>query len=365
MPYLSLDTVNAPEVIINSLKKLETQISFDKASSKGANGYLFFGNNNVLKRRVAVKYYYWGSDPSFHAEPQRLAQISADNVITIYHAELLDEDYAFFMTPFCPNGDLDDLMNMNPLGLKKAIDIVMNLLSGLSHLHSNRIVHRDLKPQNILIDSSFLALIGDFGSVKKIPEGMDVIPGSGHALLYRPPESVEFNTYCTKGDIYQLGLVLFQVLGGYLPYEESAWLNKRAKIKYDQLSDPVDKTVFIDNIIKEKIIKGKIVDKNSLPPWVPSSLKRIISKAINIEKDKRFESVSAFQTQLNTLKSQVPDWDIIDGYPTLKGTTSFRICRIKNNEYYVQKKKTGNWRKVNTFGVDLLPAQVNKINSNN
>lgn len=276
MPPLSLDTVNAPNVIIDSLKNLENQISFDKASSKGANGYLFFGHNNVLNRRVAVKYYYWGGDPSFHAEPQRLAQIQSDNVITIHHAELLDDDYAFFMTPYCPIGDLDDLLEINPLGLKKAIDIVLNLLSGLSHLHSIRIVHRDLKPQNILIDSNLKALIGDFGSVKKIPEGMDSIPGSGHALLYRPPESIKSNTYCEKGDIYQLGLVLYQAVGGYLPYEESAWLNKIAKKKYDQLSN--------------------------------------------------------------------------------------RICRFKKDEYFVQKRKTGDWRKDNSLEIDSLSAQVNKIN---
>ena len=276
MPPLSLDTVNAPNVIIDSLKNLENQISFDKASSKGANGYLFFGHNNVLNRRVAVKYYYWGGDPSFHAEPQRLAQIQSDNVITIHHAELLDDDYAFFMTPYCPIGDLDDLLEINPLGLKKAIDIVLNLLSGLSHLHSIRIVHKDLKPQYILIDSNLKALIGDFGSVKKIPEGMDSIPGSGHALLYRPPESIKSNTYCEKGDIYQLGLVLYQAVGGYLPYEESAWLNKIAKKKYDQLSN--------------------------------------------------------------------------------------RICRFKKDEYFVQKRKTGDWRKDNSLEIDSLSAQVNKIN---
>jgi hypothetical protein len=81
MPTLSLDTVNVPEVIKNSLKSLESQVTFEKASIKGANGYLFFGHNQVLNRKAAIKYYYWGGDPEFHAEPQRLAQIESDNVV--------------------------------------------------------------------------------------------------------------------------------------------------------------------------------------------------------------------------------------------------------------------------------------------
>ena len=362
MPPLSLNTVNAPYVIVNSLKELEKQISFEKSSSKGANGYLFFGQNRLLNIRVAVKYYYWGGDSAFHAEPQCLAQIQSDNVIKILQAELIDDDYAFFVTPYCPNGDLDDLLETNPLGLKKAIDIVLNLLSGLSHLHSIRIVHRDIKPQNILFDSNMKALIGDFGSVKKIPEGHDTIPGSGHALLYRPPESVKTNTYCEKGDIYQVGLILYQTLGGYLPYEESAWLNKISKNKYNKLSDPVEKTIFVDKIIKEKITKGKIINRTSLPPWVPQSVIRIINRATNIDKTKRFESVSAFQSQLNTLKSNVPDWVIVEGYPTLVNTTSFRICCLARNEFSVQKRKSGAWKKANSFGIGSLSDQVNRIN---
>jgi len=57
MPTLSLDTVNAPEIIKDSLKSLESQITFEKASAKGVYGYLFFGQNHVLNRKVAIKYY--------------------------------------------------------------------------------------------------------------------------------------------------------------------------------------------------------------------------------------------------------------------------------------------------------------------
>lgn len=361
MINLSIDTINAPEIIKDSLHSLSTQITFEKTSSKGANGYLFFGHNNVINRRVAIKYYYWGGESEFHAEPRRLAQIDSENVVKIYHAELINQDWAYFITEYCKNGDLDDFLEQGPVGLRKAIDIVMNLLSGLSHLHGIRFAHRDLKPQNILIGDDYRALIGDFGSVKKIPNGQEDIPGSGHAILYRPPESVQFGRYGLRGDIYQLGIILYQALGGYLPYEGTAWLNKLTTKGYNALSDPFDKSRYIDNIIKEKIVAGNLISSNHLPPWVPTSIKRVISKAINTDVNKRYESVASFLTRLNTLKSKVSNWDIIEGCPTLLGTTSYRICYESKGKYRVEKRRKGEWRKDNSFEITDLANQVRAI----
>lgn len=361
MANLPIDTINAPDIIKDSLHNLSAQITFEKASNKGANGYLFFGQNKVLNRKVAIKYYYWGGTPEFHAEPQRLAQIESENVVKIHHAELIDDNWAYFITEYCENGDLDDLLELGPIGLKQALDIIMNLLSGLSHLHGMRFVHRDLKPQNILVGDDNRALIGDFGSVKKVPDGRDNIPGSGHAILYRPPESVATGTYGLRGDIYQLGIILYQVLGGYLPYEQTAWLNKRTRKKYNKLSDPIDQSIYIDDIIKDKIVKGKLIDSNSLPPWVSTSLKRVINKATNPDSVKRYESAASFQTHINTLKAKLPNWDIIDGYPTLSNTTSYRICREGKNNYRVEKRRAGDWRKDNSFGITSLVDQVRAI----
>lgn len=361
MPNLSIDTVNAPQVIINSLHALSNQISFEKVSLKGTNGYLFIGHNHVLDRKVAIKYYYWGGDPRFHAEPQQLAQIQSENVVQIYHAELLDNDWAFFVTQFCPRGDLDDLLEISPLGLKNAIDILINLLSGLSHLHGNRFVHRDLKPQNILISDEQIALIGDFGSVKRIPQDRESIPASGHAVLYRPPEAANNDEYGFKSDIYQLGIILYQVLGGYLPYEETAWLNRLNHRHYNKLIDPIDKSIYVDNIIKNKIIRGTLLNISSLPPWVTTRLKRAINRATNVNVDRRYESAAAFLAQLHSLRAEIPNWQIENGYPALLGTTSYRIVRVESGRYRVEKKRTGNWRRDNAFGITGLSDQVQAI----
>jgi len=62
----------------------------------------------VHQQRVAVKFYDWGGDPKFHAEPQHLASLNAENVISVMDAAFVDTDYAYFVTPFYERGDLDD-----------------------------------------------------------------------------------------------------------------------------------------------------------------------------------------------------------------------------------------------------------------
>ena len=185
MDRLPLDALSAPGEVVQSLRTLSAHIVFSKTCKKGGNGYLFFGKNTVLNRRVAVKYYYWGGDKTYHAEPKHLAEIDSPNVVQILDAALLDNDYAYFMTPYYKNGDLDDLLSTGIRGNRSAVNLASEILNGLTHLHSRCFLHRDLKPQNIFLSDSGSALIGDFGSVKQVPEGHTSVPGSGHSLLYR------------------------------------------------------------------------------------------------------------------------------------------------------------------------------------
>jgi hypothetical protein len=93
---LPLQTLSVPAAIKKSLTEMASSTTFDKYSSKGANGYLFFGENTVLGRRVAVKYYYWGGDKRFHVEPQLLSTLNSDHIIPVLDAGVIDDDWAYF-----------------------------------------------------------------------------------------------------------------------------------------------------------------------------------------------------------------------------------------------------------------------------
>lgn len=364
-PNFNFDILDVPNSIKAKLIEISKNIEITKRSRKGSNGWLFFGQNRIHKQKVAIKFYDWGGVARYHAEPKNLATINSENVIQILDASFVDTDYAYFLTPYFENGDLDNEICNGIQGNLRAISVVRDILSGLSHLHSESLLHRDLKAQNILINDDNKAVIGDFGSVKKIPQGNTSVPGSGHSLIYTPPESITSGLYGIPGDIYQVGVVLFQMLGGRFPYEEYSWLNPRDLKKYRAIPDEIDRQIFATECIKNKIERCKIVVLSTLPPWVCTPLRRTIAKACSIQPDKRYQSCSEFLARLNSIRGQIHNWTIKAGQPVRQDLSKHRVVYDpKKLEYFVQKDKGAGWRKDNSFqGKDLkeLVIEIEKI----
>ncbi|MFQ1065263.1 serine/threonine protein kinase [Bordetella trematum] len=360
MTKLYIEGSSAPVEIKTSLIEFSKSIEFHREDSKAENGYVFFGTNRVTGTLVTLKYYYWGGKAEYHAEPRQLAQIDAQNVLKIMDAGLIDAKWAYFMTPTCTGGDLDLVLESSPLGLKAALEYTYQTLSGLSHLHGSRFLHRDIKLANLYLTEGGYVVIGDFGSVKRLPEAASTIPASSHSLAYRPPETVITNSYGIPGDIYQCGLVLYQLLGGTLSYDGLAWLNRRELVQLETLATPSDKGDFIDRCIKAKIAAGKATDLTSLPPWVPKSIRRIINKACHVDAAQRFQTASAFMAKIHEVRPSVPDWRVIEGCPTLIAKTSYRI--VSGDEgYSVQKRARADWRNENTIAGSTLEELVESI----
>ena len=355
-PNFSFDLLDVPQPIKQKLVELSKDIKITKRSRIGSNGWLFFGKNRIHGQKVAIKFYDWGGKAKYHAEPKNLASINSANVITILDASYVDSDYAYFLTPYFKKGDLDNEICKGVRGNSRAISISRDMLSGLSHLHSNNLLHRDLKAENILINDDDRAIIGDFGSVKKIPQGNTTVPGSGHSLIYTPPESITTGQYGIQGDIYQIGVVLFQLLGGKLPYEESSCLTSRELRKYRAIDNEIDKQIYAKECISNKIKKGKIVVLSTLPPWVCTSLRRTISKSCNIDPQKRYQSCSEFLARLNAIRDKIHNWVIEGGYPTRLGEKCRHriVSDSSGDDHFVEKNKGAGWRRDNSFkGLDI------------
>lgn len=363
MSELLVANLSVPPKIKAALADLSKKYAIEREVTKGANGYLFFGKNRVLGTVIAVKIYYWGSDKRFHAEPQHLAQINSPNVLSVFDAGYIDNEWAYFVTPYCVGGDIDDLLSKTIVGNLLAIDIASQILSGLSFLHAERLLHRDLKPANIYLSGENAAIIGDFGSLKKLPDGHTAIPSSSHALLYRPPESIDSNEYTFLGDVYQAGIVFYQLLGGYLPYEETAWLSKPELAHYNLLTSSADKSIYVDQCIHAQIKKGRVVDVGTLPEWVPDNVKRIVRKACNVQPNKRFESPADFMAKLNEIRPAVKDWRIVDGHATLIDATSYRIIMNKDVCAVQKRKGNGQWRNDSTISADSFEGIVRAIDA--
>jgi len=360
MTKLYIDGTSAPQEIKAALHSLSKNIDFTKEDFKAANGYVFFGTNKITDLNVAVKFYYWGGKSEYHAEPNQLASIRSDNVLPIHDAALIDNKWAYFITPSCANGDLDDVLESTSIGNQAALEYTYQILSGLSHLHSKRFLHRDLKPSNIYLADGNIAVIGDFGSVKKLPDGKLSIPASSHSILFRPPESIDLNSYGIPGDIYQVGVIFFQLLGGFLTYDGRAWLSKKELRHYESLTSARDQDDFVDQCIKTKIMAGKLLNLSSLTAWVPGNLKKVIKRACHIDHSKRFSNVSAFMAKLHELRSNVLNWKIEAGFPLLIGNPSYRVIDDKGT-FRVQKRNSASWRNDNTFSGTTIEELVIEI----
>lgn len=206
-----LDTVD--EAVRKSVIGLQ-DIEIDDYNDDGCNGYVFFGNHKVFRCRVAIKYYYYGENA--HEEVSLIKHISNKYVLKVWDAHTIEDGWAYFITDEQSNGSLDNLIENANIDTETGINIICGILNGVGDLHAspNYLLHRDLKPANILISGNMLPVIADFGSIKRIPQGSDFVKASKHSALYRPPEAYEKGEYTYSSDIYQIGLLLYQVMGG-------------------------------------------------------------------------------------------------------------------------------------------------------
>lgn len=300
------DNCFIPKEVSESLDELSNHYDNFKAVNRGANGYLYFAKNKISKMDVAIKFYYGEPGEKQHDEPRKLASINSTNVLSILDARSISDEWGFFVTPRCFEGDLDDIIVSRP-SVHKAIDIALGICAGVSAIHVARMLHRDLKPGNIVF-SSGSPQIADFGSVRTIRDGEKDVAASQHSILYRPPESFETDRYSLQGDVYQIGLVTYQLLGGYLPYDGMQYLNAREKMKFDTITDDVDQSLFIDDIVKKRAQSGKLTDFSSLPPWIDVAFKRALRKMTTPNVAKRMQSLSDVAASLTQVRSLVENW---------------------------------------------------------
>lgn len=339
---MSFDIAALPGNVRPTVQRLQETISFSDNVTKGANGYVLIGHNRLLDRMQVVKIYYWGG--GLHVEPALLAKLESPHVLKVDSAEPIDQDDAYFITRFCAGGDLDDQLAKRSFGPRESIDVLLQVASGVSYLHGQGYLHRDLKPSNVFCTDDGLWVIGDFGSVVTMNEDGFASTQSKHSIIYRPPE--DFDTparFYRQGDIYQLGILFYQILGGQLDYGEDNWLSG-AQLKHRATLPDIEAQIFSQTCIEAVIRKGRVLELDTLPPTVPEHLRRLIRHACRTDRSKRHETVADFIGKLNNLRNRTFDWRLADGLFQLdaKGK-SFRLTPV-GADIQIEKRVAGGWK---------------------
>ena len=141
---------------------------------------------------------------------------------------------------------------------------------------------------------------------------------------------------------------MYQLCGGYLPYDGINYLKPSQRKVYQVLTSDYDKSKFIDSAIEARVKKGSILDFDSLLPFTPMSIKKIIKKATHLNMNKRYRDCSEFELALHKI-GQLPDWaKSHEGYCLYDyNDKDFRVVHRKNGTYCCEKSScgSGNWRK--------------------
>ena len=342
---MTVDLSSLPANLLAAATELEKKYDFQDIIEKGGNGHVLVGVNRILQQKVAVKFYYWGDGA--HLEPKHLCDLASPHILQVLDAEAIDKDDAYFVTPYCEHGDLDEHLSKGEIGVRQAVEIVLEIATGANAIHASGFIHRDLKPSNVFCNSERKFVIGDFGSIVEKGEHGYAETGSKHSLVYRTPEEVESGRAYPQGDIYQIGIVLYQLLGGRLLYNEADWLSAKELVIYHSKAHP-DNQLYATEIIEKKIISGKLLDYQSLPAWTPDELRRVIRKCCRVDRADRYGSVSELYVQLSNLRSSLPDWRLEPGPILHKHRGKFRLTK-SGGKYLIEKKSSENaaWRKQN------------------
>ncbi|HZC84255.1 MAG TPA: protein kinase, partial [Rubrobacter sp.] len=228
----------------------------------GAGGMarVFLGRDEILDRPVAVKILnpvHGGTDISdrFRREGRTAARLSHPNIVPVYDAgegEFEGHEVSYIVMEYVPGGDLKGLIDeRGPLPNGELAQLGAEVSSGLAHAHGKGVIHRDIKPQNILLTKTGEAEVADFGIARAQAATTMTQAGSVMGTVcYISPEQALGEPATPKSDLYSLGMVLYEMLTGGLPYdaetpgaivmEHVGGLSRSPKVANPQVPDELD-----------------------------------------------------------------------------------------------------------------------------
>lgn len=236
---------------------------------QGGMADVYLAQDIILNRTIAIKILRTSlaKDPiyvtRFQREASAAAALSHKNIVEIYDVGE-DEDKYYIVMEYVPGMTLKELiLKRGAVHVVEAIDIMKQVISGISKAHQLGIIHRDLKPQNILVTDSGVAKIADFGiasmqSLAQVTQ-TDVIMGSLH---YLAPELARGEKATAQSDVYALGIVFYELLRGEVPFNGELPVNIALKHMQEDLPSLLEFNPSIPQSVENIVIKATAKNLN-------------------------------------------------------------------------------------------------------
>ncbi|HJZ77210.1 MAG TPA: protein kinase [Vicinamibacterales bacterium] len=268
---------------------LDSKYRLDALLAEGGMGAVYRATHVMLGKTVAIKLIRPEIVASpeivrrFQREARAATALNHPNIVSVYDLGQTPDGTLYIAMEYIDGPSLKTLIQSGrPIALTRTISILRQVASALATAHKHNIVHRDLKPQNIMLatgpDGSELAKLVDFGIAKTFDESTQ-LTSTGSALgtpYYMSPEQIEGRAVDARSDIYALGIILYEMLVGEVPF-----------------ADQSTPAVLLKQL-KERPVRPSL--RNAA---VPAALEEITLRCLEKDPQQRFQTADEFTAALN------------------------------------------------------------------
>ena len=253
---------------------------------------VYKAKDHVLNRLVAIKVLKqeYSTDATFvkkfRVEAQSAAGLSHPNIVNVYDVGE-DEGVYFIVMELVQGITLKNYIDMKgKLDIREALNISVQIASGLSAAHENRIIHRDIKPQNIIMSRDGKVKVTDFG-IAKVADSTTVTTTAAGTVHYISPEQARGGYSDERSDIYSLGITMYEMVTGRVPFEGET--NVAVALMH---------------------IQSEITPPRQLEPSIPVSFEKIILKCTQKKPERRYASARELIADLRKVLTH-PDGEYV------------------------------------------------------
>jgi eukaryotic-like serine/threonine-protein kinase len=262
----------------------------DGKLGEGGMAIVYSGTDTVLRRRVAIKVLreQYAADEEFvrrfYQEAESAAKLSHPNIVNTYDVGREGATYYIVMELVDGPSLAEIIAADGKLPEPVAIDYAAQIASGLAYAHRAGLLHRDIKPANILVTKDDVVKLSDFGIARAVSQNTIAMTKPGlvmGSVYYMSPEQAQLNELHETSDLYSVGIVLFQMLTGKLPFSGESPVT----VALRHISDPVPR-----------------IDTREL--GVSPALAAIVNRLLQKRPENRFQSASELATSLREARER-------------------------------------------------------------